>query len=292
MASHELVKSAGVTGLDLERTANRAYLISPNRIADPKTLIEEQVALLDKSISNGKRRAVMKARIPKELLEKNNLLMGIESALPIINGEKDDFIVTFGQNQRVLNEDKAQEQIQQRFQRNPVAKSALERVEAIKENRFVLSNRLSKDDAYDLMKLWWVFGWTWQGINDFIDLYKTKDAVDRNPKNLPVLVYSELNLDSHSTNVAASLGFKSPEVIINGVRVPQMLLENVFVLEKAKKLEELWLKLTNVKQKELLTDPDFYEDHLRNFTVMTLSNETISQLFNYYEIEHILAQYL
>lgn len=363
MASREeLVKSAGSTGLDMDRTANRGYLIPPNRIADPSLLIKEQQTVLEASEKFGKRRSVVRVRAPKATLKKMSSQMEIESALPIVNGEKDDYIVTFGQNKYIKDEMKVREQIQLKFQRKRVEKTALERVDTLKKNNFYLSNKLTKDDAIDLMRLWWVFGWTWNGINDFIDLYnsnpdapwfsavrnqsgkiigavqgdviefgnhlsievtefstlpkyenmgvctaalagllaqiisqtiyKPEGFSDKNPKNLPVLIYSELNIDSHSTDVAMSLGFTTPDVEINGVKIPQMLLENVFVLEKRKELEKLWLKYTDQKQKELLADPNFYEEHLRNFTVMTLTNETISQLFNFYEIEHILSSYL
>lgn len=362
MAGRELVSSAGHAGVLEERGASRAYLIPTCRVADLNTLVEHQRTVINGMTGLGKNRGVLRTRLSGDtLMDSFNSLMPVEAAIPI--GQTGDYIVTFAHNSTIFNEQKMSTQSRMVFEPRPVTKSAVSRIEKIiQHGEYRMSNTLTPDDAKDLMNLWWVFGWTWKGINDFIDQYnssadspwfsavrdksgrivsavqgdkveyadhlsvevtefstdpnhgekglctaalsglvaqivsdtllKNDPIKDKNPKNLPVVVYSELNLDSTSFVVAQALGFQSPNVVLNNQTiVDQTLRENVFVIEKSDGLEKLWLGLNTEEQKNLLLNESFYRQHLRNFVVMHLPNDIIESMFNFGEVEQILKFY-
>ncbi|MCL4364523.1 hypothetical protein M1328_04780 [Patescibacteria group bacterium] len=359
-----VVSSAGHPGFEV-RSPLRAYGIPSEALQTPEALVSEQKKLLEfMDVSSASRRGVLRAR--------TNLL-SLESALvesPLNHGElaeiggTDDFIVTFAQNNKLTNPEKVEIQSKMSFITKPVEQLLRPslRVESLqKTGEYYLSDKLTQKDAQDLMKLWWVFGWTWKGINDFIEQFNASanspwfsgvrdrngrlvsavqgdkieyadhlsvevtefstleghegkslctaaltgliaqiirhtlvndDPIkDKNPKNLPVLIYSELNIDSTSFYVAQSLGFESPSIELNGKIIDQTLRENVYVLEKTPELEQLWMTSTTEEQEAMLANPDFYESHLRNFVMMHMPSAVIETLFNIEEVDQILKFY-
>ncbi|KKP87348.1 MAG: hypothetical protein UX64_C0032G0004 [Microgenomates group bacterium GW2011_GWC2_46_7] len=163
MASSEYT-STGIPGGPEVRTFGRLYQTVPDSVNDFQILSEKFASL--RSSANGHRRIVMRALSPNEILNEAIASdLPVEAVIPMsfVTGH-DSSIIFFGENFHpsprqgtdiVLN--------------TTIEKKPLEKIESVIKKGFTLSNKLIESDRENLFNLWNRFGWTIEGIVDFIN---------------------------------------------------------------------------------------------------------------------------
>jgi hypothetical protein len=173
MASAEFT-STGKPGFEPEiRQYGRLYQTYPKTIFDTYTIIQKYRYLKQRAEADYHRRIVFRCVCPNEivteLLEEN---IPVEAIIPLnLINEESASILFIGENFHPSPLPTVNIEIPCQSSKKPI-----EKIETILQKGFKLSNKVDEDDCKNLYDLWKKFGWSEEGIIDFINRIKNEDA--------------------------------------------------------------------------------------------------------------------
>lgn len=169
----EMVTSAGQVGFDFNRSEGRAYATLDwvvNSGAEFRKIFEDFGMEAQR---RGRRRWVLRAVVDNEARIELGCLPSIEVDIPLyaINPASRDRLVLMAEN--VHRSEVPEWEEVSSFWQNPYTKE-INPTEAIPtiEDRFRLTDQVSRDDVSELHRIWIPFGWSRSGVEKFIDGYQ------------------------------------------------------------------------------------------------------------------------
>lgn len=188
------VKCVGEPGEDFARSEGRAYFNGPDRIDSYQQLTQLYRDFSARAREQyDRRRVVFRVRctdaVVTQLVAENRLPVEVILPLRLIDPATTDALITLGENVHT-SEVREWPAVYQYWQRpNGNGRTPIEQIARHNPNRVRLTNDLVPADAETLHRIWQPFGWTLQGVEEFIRDYRTdgrffSGVVDRQTNTL------------------------------------------------------------------------------------------------------------
>lgn len=177
------VSSMGHAGQpDFNRSEGRAYLTADVVYQDIEQLRKDFSELCQKAEelnSGARRRIVLKAicnkEVAGEIMIDSQLPVEVMIPLDIVGNQAGEFLVLLAHN--VHASPVPEWPSVYSYWKQPInTKTPLERVQALQDN-FLQTNQLHEGDVDHLSQLWSAFGWTSDGVINFIQSYRDSDSI-------------------------------------------------------------------------------------------------------------------